>query len=108
VTGTALAGLFRICNFVECVLLNACYSAEQAEPIARHVHCVVAMIGEIGDESAIEFSAAFYDALTAGQPYGRCFEIGLNALEFADLTDIDRPTIWIDGINYPRDLPSPS
>jgi hypothetical protein len=101
VTGAALAGLFRLFNFVECVLLNACHSAEPAAVIAKHVHCVIAMQGEIGDESAIEFSAGFYDALTAGEPYGRCFDLALNAIDLANLTDVDCPTIWIDGIHYP-------
>lgn len=105
VTGQALAGLFALFDCVECVVLNVCHSAEQAAFIARHVHCVIGMKGEIGDDSAVEFSAGFYDALTAGEPYGRCFDIALNALELANLTDMDCPTIWIEGTEYPVSLP---
>lgn len=101
VTGTALAGLIQNFNFIECVLLNACHSGDQAKAIAPYVHCVIGMNGEIGDDAAIEFSAGFYDALTAGEPFGRCFDLALNAIALADLSDIDCPTIWIDGIHYP-------
>jgi hypothetical protein len=107
VSGNALAGLFKLFDCVNCVLLNACHSAEQAAVIAEYVHCVIAMKGEIGDESAIEFSAGFYDALTAGEPFGRCFDFALNAIELADLTDADCQTIWIDRLQYPVQLPSP-
>jgi hypothetical protein len=101
VRGQALASLFKLFDSIECIVLNTCHSADQAGPIAKHIHCVIAMKGEIGDEAAIEFSTGFYDALTASKPFGVCFEAGLNALDLADLTDIDRPSVWIDGINYP-------
>ena len=54
---------------------------------------MIGMEGEIGDDAAVEFSAGFYDAITAGEPYGRCFDIGVNAVDLANLTDIDRPTL---------------
>jgi hypothetical protein len=101
VSGKALAELFKLFKCVECVLLNACHSAELAEAISLHVHCVIGMQGEIGDESAVQFSSGFYDALTAGEPYGRCFDIAMNALDLANLTDMDLPRLWIDGIQYP-------
>ena len=101
VSGKALAELFKLFKCVECILLNACHSAELAEAISPHVHCVIGMQGEIGDESAVEFSSGFYDALTAGEPYGRCFDVAVNALDLANLTDVDRPRLWLDGIRYP-------
>lgn len=94
----ALADLFRLLrDSVKCVVLNACYSHDQASAIAKYVHCVVGVQGEIGDEAAIEFSAGFYAALAAGQPFGRCFEFGANAIHLKNLTDQDRPVVWIDG-----------
>ena len=104
VTGKALGGLFRLFQGIECVVLNACHSAEQADVISRYVHCVIGMEGEIGDDAAIEFSAGFYDALTAGEPYGRCFDVALNAVDLANLTDVDRPVLWINGKRYRAEL----
>lgn len=104
-TGSALAGLFQHFKFIQCVVLNACHSVEQARAIAPYIHCVVGMSGEIGDDSAIQFSAGFYDGLTAGEPFGRCFDLGVNAINLANLTHADRPTVWIDGTEYPLVVP---
>ncbi len=45
------------------VCLNACYSEKQAHAIAQHIDCVVGMSDAVGDESAVSFSASFYQAL---------------------------------------------
>jgi len=42
------------------VVLNACYSQEQAEAIAKHVPYVIGTTVEIGDALAIAFSVGFY------------------------------------------------
>lgn len=103
VLGTALGSLIKIVGSVKCVVLNACYSAEQAKAIAAHVHCVVGMHGTVGDDQAIEFATGFYDGLTGGFPFGRCFDLGLSAIEFAGLkppTPDRHAEIWIDGVQY--------
>lgn len=99
---STLAELFRLSDCVECVVLSACHSADQAATIANHVHCVVAMSGELEDQSAAEFSAGFYQGLTAGESFGVSFEIGVNALRLRDLemTAVDCPVAWVEGIRY--------
>ncbi|KAK7962734.1 uncharacterized protein PG986_003559 [Apiospora aurea] len=61
-----LAGLFEqaVSDGLETVVLNACYTAAQSEAISQHVKYVVAMEGLVGDAEAINFTKAFYTALT--------------------------------------------
>ena len=65
---------------VECVVLNACYSEIQAEAISQHINYVIGMNHAIGDEAAIKFAVAFYDALTAGENVEFAFELGCSQL----------------------------
>jgi hypothetical protein len=96
VTGDALAGLFRqFATQVECVLLNACYSENQAEAIALHIDYVIGMNNQIGDGAAIEFAVGFYDALAgydsqydAGTPIEFAFNIACNAIQLEGLSAI--------------------
>lgn len=73
----ALSKLFKLfSDFVECVILNACYSEKQADAIIKHIPYVVGMSHEISDKSALEFSTGFYDALGAGENIDFAFEFG--------------------------------
>ena len=59
VSTEALAGLFALfASSVECVVLNACYSAVQAEAIAEHIPHVIGMSQAISDQAAMEFAVA--------------------------------------------------
>ena len=73
-----LFGLFA--PDLRCVVLNACYSEQQAQVILRHIDYVIGMQKEIADTAAIGFSRGFYDALFAGEPVHRAFELGKNAI----------------------------
>jgi hypothetical protein len=80
----ALSDLFRLCaGHVECVILNACYTAVQADAISEHIENVVGMLDKIPDKAALEFSVGFYDALGAGETVERAFQFGCNAIQFA-------------------------
>jgi hypothetical protein len=77
----ALAGLFKLCSDqVECVILSACYSEGQAAAISEHIDYVIGMRKEIKDETAIEFSVGFYDAISAGKSVEEAFKFGCNAI----------------------------
>ncbi|MBP5976515.1 CHAT domain-containing protein, partial [Brasilonema sp. CT11] len=76
----ALSSMFQVFATVECVLLNACYSEVQAKAINQHVNYVIGMNRTIGDEAAIAFSVAFYDALAAGQQMESAYELGRSVL----------------------------
>jgi CHAT domain len=77
-----LSSLFKLfaSKGVKCVLLNACYSKEQADAIANHIPYVIGMNQSIGDKAAILFAVAFYDALGAGESIEFAFELGCTQL----------------------------
>jgi len=84
----ALAGLFKLfADTVECVLLNACYSETQAPAIAQHIDTVIGMHKAVGDDAALEFAVAFYDALGAGESIEFAYEMGCNAIQMAGIEE---------------------
>jgi hypothetical protein len=96
VDAETLADLFALfANSVKCVVLNACYAEIQAQAIARHIDCVVGMKKEIGDIAAIEFAAAFYDALGAGETVEFAFRLACNALRWAGIPEHRTPVLII-------------
>ena len=81
VSTEALAGLFALCSdHVECVILNACYSEEQADVIAKHIPYVIGMDQSISDDAAIMFATGFYDALGAGKTIEEAYSFGCNSI----------------------------
>lgn len=82
--GKTLAELFALVGGIECVVLNACYSDQQAKAIASKVPCVVGVNAKASDEAAIEFSRAFYDFIGADEPYEKAVEAGANAAKRKD------------------------
>ncbi len=109
VSTEALAKLFEICEDVECVILNACYSEVQAIAIARHVPYVIGMNDAISDAAALEFTFGFYNALGSGKSYETAYKAGINAIEFQNIpqtnlpvlktkkSENEFPTLWIHG-----------
>ena len=87
VSPTALSALFKcVSTEVKCVILNACYSDNQASAIAKHIPFVIGMKRANGDEAAIAFSSGFYNALGEAHPIDRayqlsCVEMQLNGIE---------------------------
>lgn len=100
VSGQALANLFALfadpAEFpdpIQCVVLNGCYSAVQAEAIAEHVPYVVGMTQAIGDRAAIDFAVGFYDALGAGRSVEFAFKLGCAAIDLAGKPESATPTL---------------
>ena len=82
VSADALVRLFKqFKNKVECVLLNACYTDEQAEAINQHIQYVIGMTDQAEDTAAIKFATNFYATLIAGRSYKDAFEFGCIALD---------------------------
>jgi YARHG domain/CHAT domain len=78
----ALRDLFRLFSSkVRCVLLNACYSEEQASEIVNHIDYVIGMEQEIRDDAAIAFSKGFYRALGYDCSIEEAYEFGCNAIQ---------------------------
>ncbi len=97
VPSEALAAFFELFSgMVECVVLNACYSENQAVAIAQHVKYVVGIQKEISDEAAIVFTTAFYDSLGAGKPVDSAYKVACNAILFAGLPQNPMPILRIN------------
>jgi hypothetical protein len=81
VSTEGLSQLFSILKKnIRCIVLNACYTAKQAEAIAEHIECVVGMSQAIKDTAAISFAAAFYQALGFGESVQTAFDLGCNQI----------------------------
>lgn len=77
VDGPRLARLLGQFNQnLRCVVLNACYSEEQARAIAQEIDCVVGMATAVEDDAAIRFAAVFYEALASGYDVRAAFDLG--------------------------------
>jgi tetratricopeptide (TPR) repeat protein len=94
----ALAALFKLAaEYVKCVIINTCYSEDQAKAIAKFIPFVIGMKTSIGDQAAIVFAKGFYIALQSEESIEpksieKAFEAGCVA-------------IWLDGI--PREHLTP-
>jgi hypothetical protein len=82
---------------VECVVLNACYSAVQAEAIASTVKYVVGMNQAVGDDAAYDFAVGFYDGLGAGEPVDIAYELGCNAIQLEGSDEYTTPILIVNG-----------
>jgi hypothetical protein len=90
----ALGRLFGILNCgIRCVVLNACYSATQAEVIQRYVDCVIGMKNTIEDPAAIAFASSFYLGLGHGESVKRAFDLGCIQIELAGIGGADLPAL---------------
>lgn len=86
VAGTHLARLLGQFNQnLRCVVLNACYSEEQAQAIAQEVDCVVGMSAAVADLAAIRFAAKFYEALAYGKDVRAAFDLACADIEINEL-----------------------
>lgn len=82
----ALSKLFYILKGdIQCIILNACYTEQQAIAIAEHINYVIGMSNAITDRSAISFASAFYQAIGFGKDIQTAFNLGCIELELADI-----------------------
>jgi hypothetical protein len=86
-----LAALFKLhTKYVNCVVLNACYSEKPAYEISKHVNYAIGMNQPIGDKTAIVFAVGFYDGLGYDNLDNqdivqRAYEEGVIAIQMEDL-----------------------
>jgi CHAT domain len=74
-SGEGLAGLIEAVGNIECVVLNACHSADLSTATRPHVNVVIGCDESIDDEAAITFTRSFYRALAHGRDYASSFKI---------------------------------
>lgn len=94
-----LAALFKLhAAYVNCVVINACYSVKTAELISEHIDYAIGMNQAIGDSAAIAFAQGFYDALGYESSddedvFPRAFDEGLVAIQLENLSEGQTPVI---------------
>ena len=94
VAAADLAELFGILkDNLRVVVLNSCYSALQADGITQSIDCVIGMNDKVGDQSAIIFSASFYESLAFGRNVEEAFRLGVSALKTEGTGSGDIPTL---------------
>lgn len=79
---------------VQCVILNACHTSEQAESIAQHIDVVIGMSNAIEDRAALEFTAGFYAAVGHRQDLSTAFEVGRVRSGLSDQESPDGPVLF--------------
>jgi len=90
----ALAYLFELFkDSVKCVVLNSCYSEEQAKAIKSHIPYVIGMKSAISDKAAISFSTGFYKAIGAGRDIPFAFKLGIAAIKLEGVSGDDIPIL---------------
>jgi len=82
---------------VRLVLLNACYSAEQAALISGLGMYVIGMNAPVGDGAAISFAAGLYIGLGAGKPVEQAFDDAMIVMEVKHPHFASLPEVWKDG-----------
>lgn len=87
VPARALVSLFDTLKGTETIVLNACYSQEQANALAAVVPQVIGMARGIGDDSALRFAGGFYRGLAFGKDYATAFRLGCIEIDLAALPD---------------------
>jgi len=97
----ALKALFTtLKDNIQVIILNACYSLQQAEAITEVIDCAIGMNDAIGDEAAIVFVASFYRALGFGRSAQEAFDQGKAALLLEGIPEENTPELLMkEGIN---------
>lgn len=90
----ALASLLSVIkDNVQVVVLNACFSAVQADEISKVIHFTIGMQDTIRDRSAIVFSSAFYQGLAYGRSVKEAFGLGVTALMLEGIQEATTPVL---------------
>jgi CHAT domain len=80
-------------EWVECLVLNACWTDELAAQVARTVPYVVGMRAEVSDAAAIAFSTGFYLAVAAGVSIPSAFAAGCGQVAAMNLPEHLTPVL---------------
>jgi internalin A len=94
---SALVRLFKpVRSTTKCVLLNSCYSAEQAKVISELGILVIGYNAQVGDNSAIEFVRGFYTGLGEGKDFDAAFNDAMIAWSTNTTANVSAEA-WQDG-----------
>lgn len=96
VSRDAIVKLFRILkDNLRIVVLNACFSKEQAEALRQVVDFTVGTNNVVGDKAAIAFAAAFYRALAFDRSVQDAFDLACVELDLTRISGSDIPELFV-------------
>ena len=91
----ALKSLFQPASkFVDCVILNACFSEIQAKVIAQRIPHVIGIKQNILYKADIAFSVGFYAAVASNWQIPKAYQLGLVQMAIEDCEKNDRTTLY--------------
>ena len=82
-------------DFIRLVVLNSCYSREQAKGITEHVDCAIGMSEAVTDTATIAFAKAFYNAIGNGHSIAAAFEQGKVEIGHDHLVESEVPELFV-------------
>jgi tetratricopeptide (TPR) repeat protein len=87
-----ISELFRVCSesikSLECVVLNGCYSASQAQEIIQYVEFVISINHALSEAEAIGFLEEFYFQIFSGKNVKSAYTFGCNWIKRRSSQDI--------------------
>jgi hypothetical protein len=97
----AFARLFKeLKGSIGLVVLNACYTEDQANWLKEIIDYTIGMSAAIRDKAAITFSASLYEALSYGRTVRSAFNLAVNRLELEGVPGSDVPRLLArDGVD---------
>jgi hypothetical protein len=99
ISSEGLAALFKLhAEYVNCVLLNACYSEKPAKAISQYINYTIGMNQPIQDQAAILFAQGFYDGLGYNNLdnqdiFQRAFDEGIVAIQMGNIVHGQIPVL---------------
>ena len=95
VGGSALKNILQpFSSTLECVILNAAYSASLAEELTESIRYVVATPSAMSDSASMAFSAGFYQALGNGLSIKASFQYGRSLIELEGFLEESAPVLF--------------
>jgi hypothetical protein len=80
---------------LQLVVLNACDTEPLATALVRHVACAIGTRQSIGDDAAIAFATALYQALAFDEPVGTAFRLARNELKIRRVAEERTPVLKV-------------
>lgn len=84
---------------LDCVVLNSCFTGQDAEAFRGTTQCVAGSVRELADDCALAFTRGFYTGLRAGQTAQQAFLTGLAQMKllWCDTSGIHFVSFRADG-----------
>jgi CHAT domain len=92
----AFAELLKIIkDNIRIVVLNACYTTDQANALTETIDFTVGMNKPIGDRAASVFAAYFYQGLAYGRSVQEAFRLATNQIKVFKIPESDTPKLLV-------------